>query len=74
MCQRMSDNINPNAGGKSPLLNIAASIVATITCCNTDTKEQNTTIDHNNILGPADTELGQKSDSFYISRVARPSG
>lgn len=52
----MSDNTT----GKSPLLNLAATVIATVTCCTTDVKEQNTEIHHNNILGPNETELGQK--------------
>lgn len=56
----MSEN---QAGGKSPLVNIAAKITASFNCCNSDNKEQNTHIHHNTVHGDTDLQKIMKTTS-----------
>ena len=50
---------------KSPLVNLAATIMATVTCCTTETKEQNTNIhiDGSTVYGANLDERMIKSNS-----------
>lgn len=56
---------------KSPLVNLAAHIVATVKCCNTVTEEHNNRVDNNTgvvTIGASNTD---KSEDFVVESVDR---